>query len=143
DGKYVIAGSISASKVSVIDAKTEQIVWTLGFDKGVRPITFETGPSGETARMFLQLTDFNGFVVVDFKTHKEVQRIALPEIPPAERVTKMLQGSPSHGIGVTPGGKTLWVNSKMNTRVYEYSLPDLKLMGEVRVGSHPDWLTFT
>ena len=27
--------------------------------------------------------------------------------------------------------------------VYAYSLPDLKLLGEVKVGHHPDWLTFT
>ena len=33
--------------------------------------------------------------------------------------------------------------SKMNTRVYFYSLPDLKLTGNVKVGHHPDWLTFT
>ncbi len=31
----------------------------------------------------------------------------------------------------------------MNTRVYMYSLPDLKLLGESKVGHHPDWLTFT
>jgi len=27
--------------------------------------------------------------------------------------------------------------------VYAYSLPDLELLGGVRVGDHPDWLTFT
>jgi YVTN family beta-propeller protein len=31
----------------------------------------------------------------------------------------------------------------MNGRIYGYSLPDLKLIGGVRVGDHPDWLTFT
>ena len=66
-----------------------------------------------------------------------------PELPVAERVTEGLQGSPSHGIGVTPDGKTMWVLSKMNTRIYEYSMPDLKLLGECKVGHHPDWLTFT
>ena len=34
----------------------------------------------------------------------------------AEKVTEGLQGAPSHGIGVTPDGKTLWRLSKMNTR---------------------------
>jgi YVTN family beta-propeller protein len=27
--------------------------------------------------------------------------------------------------------------------VYAYSLPDLKLLGGVHVGDHPDWLTIT
>ena len=31
----------------------------------------------------------------------------------------------------------------MNSYVYAYSLPDLRLIGGVRVGDHPDWLTFT
>ena len=55
----------------------------------------------------------------------------------------MLQGSPSHGLGVAPDGKTLWVCSKVNSHVYAYSLPGLKLLGGVHVGDHPDWLTFT
>ena len=47
------------------------------------------------------------------------------------------------GIVVSPDNKSLWVNSKMNSRIYGYSLPELSLIGEVRVGDHPDWLTFT
>jgi YVTN family beta-propeller protein len=31
----------------------------------------------------------------------------------------------------------------MNSRIYFYSLPDLKVQGEAKVGHHPDWLTFT
>ena len=54
-----------------------------------------------------------------------------------------LAGSPLHGMGIAPDGKTLWVNSKINSSVYAYSQPDLKLLGGVRVGLHADWLTFT
>ena len=67
----------------------------------------------------------------------------MPEVPASERVTEGLQGAPAHGLAVTPDGKTLGVLSKMNTKVYFYSLPDLKLLGESKVGHHPDWLTFT
>jgi YVTN family beta-propeller protein len=91
----------------------------------------------------VQISDFHGFAIVDFAEHKEVGRVKLPDVPPAERHTEMLQGSPSHGIGVTPDGTSLWVNSKMNSYVYGYSLPDLRPLGGVHVGDHPDWLTFT
>jgi YVTN family beta-propeller protein len=64
-------------------------------------------------------------------------------VPPNERHTAGLQGSPAHGIGITPDGKSLWVNSKVNSHVYVYSMPDLKFIGGVKVGDHPDWLTFT
>jgi len=143
DGKFVVAGSIPGKKITVIDQKTEAPLWTVSFDAGVRPITFEKKPDGSVKRIFLQLSDYNGFVVVDFDMRKEVARIDVPQLPVAERETEGLQGSPSHGIGVTPDNKTLWVLSKMNSRIYEYSLPDLKLMGEAPTGSHPDWLTFS
>ena len=143
DGKYVLAGSIEGRKLTVIDGKSEAPVWSMDFDRGVRPIAFETNADGSTRRLFVQLSDFHGFAVVDFATRRELQRITLPEVPAAERHLQGLQGSPSHGIGVTPDGKTLWVNSKMNSHIYAYSLPDLKLLGGVHVGDHPDWLTFT
>jgi YVTN family beta-propeller protein len=143
DGKFVVAGSIIARKISVIDQATEEISWTLPMPEGVRPMAFEVNPDGSTKRIFVQLSGFNGFVAVDFAKRQVVDKIQLPELPVAERVTQGLQGSPSHGLAVSPDGKTLCVLSKMNTRVYMYSMPDLKLLGDSKVGHHPDWLTFT
>ena len=143
DGRHVIAGSIQGRNLTVIDQETEEPLWTLYFENGVRPIGFETNPDGSTRRMFVQITNFHGFFVVDFEKRKEVGRIELPALPKEEQNWDTLQGSPSHGIGVAPDGKTLWVCSKVNHAVYAYSLPDLKLLGGVEVGHHPDWLTFT
>src|SRR5258707_13905172 len=39
--------------------------------------------------------------------------------------------APSHGIGVAPDRKTLWVTSIPNNAVYVYSLADLSLVGQV------------
>src|SRR5213593_1859449 len=143
DGRFVVAGSIIGKKINVIDQATEEIVWTLATEEGVRPMACDVSPDGSTKRIFAQLSGFNGFVIVDFAKQQAVDKIKLPELPPAERVTQGLQGSPSHGLAIAPDGKTLCVLSKMNTRVYMYSLPDLKLLGEAKVGHHPDWLTFT
>ncbi len=143
DGKFVVAGSIIGRRISVIDQATEEISWTLPMPEGVRPMAFEVNPDGSTKRIFVQLSGFNGFVTVDFAKRQVVDKIQLPELPEAERVTQGLQGSPSHGLAVSPDGKTLCVLSKMNTRVYMYSMPDLKLLGDSKVGHHPDWLTFT
>ena len=143
DGQFVVAGSIPGRKINVIDQKTEEVVWTVPTSEGVRPMAFDTNPDGSTKRIFVQLSGFNGFITVDFATHKVADTIKAPEVPAAERVTEGLQGSPSHGLAVSPDGKMLCSLSKMNTRVYMYSLPDLKLLGETKVGHHPDWLTFT
>jgi len=143
DGKFVVAGSIPGRKISVIDQKTEEILWTVPTREGVRPMTFDTNADGSTKRIFVQLSGFNGFTTVDFATHKLGDEIKLPELPKAEKVTEGLQGAPAHGLAVTSDGKTLGVLSKMNTRIYFFSLPDLKMLGESKVGHHPDWLTFT
>ena len=143
DGKYVVAGSVVGKILTVIDRETEKEAWSITFEGGVRPITFETNPDGSTRRMFVQISELHGFAVVDFATHKEVQRITLPDVPGKQKNTEGVQGSPSHGIGISPDKKTLWATSKWYGYVFEYSMPDLKLMASVPVGDDPDWLTFT
>jgi YVTN family beta-propeller protein len=143
DGKFIVAGSIAGKILTVIDGETEEPVWTVSFENGVRPITFEKNPDGSTKRMFVQISNLHGFAVVDFATHKEVNRIILPDGPGKEKDTDGVQGSPSHGIGITPDGKTLWATSKWYGYVFAYSMPDLKLLGSVPVGDDPDWITFT
>jgi YVTN family beta-propeller protein len=142
DGRYVIAGSIAGKNITVIDAQTDQTSWVLNFDLGVRPIAFDTNPDGSTKRMYVQLSDLNGFAVVDFATHKEVTRIELPKLPSGKAPFEG-GGNASHGLAVTADGKTLVVNSRLNSAVYMYSLPDLKLRGSVEVGKAPDWVTLT
>jgi YVTN family beta-propeller protein len=142
DGKYMVAGSIAGRNMGVYDTATDQLAWSL-FEEGVRPMAFETNPDGSTKRIFVQLSGFHGFAVVDFAQRKEVARITLPELPVAQRHTGTFNGSPSHGLGVAPDGKSLWVTSRVNSRVYGYSLPDLKLLGDVEIGKEPDWVTFT
>jgi YVTN family beta-propeller protein len=142
DGKYVVAGSVSGKLVTVIDVQTEQPVWELNFDKGVRTMAFESGPDGSTRRIFVNVSDFNGFEVVDFAERKMVAKIKVPDEPSGGKI-RGLSHDPAHGIGVAPDGKTLWANSKYADAVFVYSLPDLKLLGHVATGSLPEWLTFT
>src|SRR5262249_4492176 len=142
DGRYVIAGSIAGKSVTVIDAQTDEPAWVLDFDLGVRPMAFEQNPDGSTKRMFVQLSDFNGFAVVDFMARKEVTRITLPALGPG-KIAVREGGNASHGMAVTSDGKVLVVNSVLNSSVYVYSLPDLKLLGSVDVGRAPDWVTLT
>ena len=63
--------------------------------------------------------------------------------PGHEKETNVLQGSPSHGLAITPDGKMLWATSKYYHCVVAYSLPDYKMLKVVDVGPHPDWLTIT
>jgi YVTN family beta-propeller protein len=142
DGRYVIAGSIAGKTATAIDQRTEEPVWVMHFDLGVRPMAFEQNADGSTKRMFVQLTELNGFAVVDFATHKEVQRIELPKLSSGKEPV-YVGGNASHGMAVSADNKRLVVDSRLNSAVYVYSLPDLKLQGSIDVGIAPDWVTLT
>jgi YVTN family beta-propeller protein len=143
DGKYVVAGSIQGKTINVIDAQTEQPVWTLEMDLGIRPMTFNSNPDGSTKWIFAQLTGLNGFAVVDFATRQEIKRIKNPDLPPGKATVP--EGSdPSHGMAVTADGQTLVVCSRLNNFLYAYSLPDLKLLGGAELGGKgAGWVTLT
>ena len=151
DGKFAAAGSPPGQFITVFDLQKMEIAWEVTFDQGVLPVIIDSNPDGSGRRIFAQLNGTNGFVVVDFATHKEVARIKNPNEP---------KGFPpgcegiSHGIGISPDHKTLWTNSRPGNAVFVYSLPDLKLMGHVALpetevpgkaprGGGPAWVTFT
>jgi YVTN family beta-propeller protein len=46
-------------------------------------------------------------------------------------------------MAVTSDGKILVINSRLNSALYSYSLPELKLLGSADVGLAPDWVTLT
>jgi YVTN family beta-propeller protein len=154
DGKYAVTGSIENKAATVVDLQTEQAAWEVKFDSPVRPMAFETNADGSTGRIFVQLSGFNGFAVVDFAKRVEVARVKLPDQPGGFGFAEGRTGTPSHGIGVAPDGKSLWVNSTFANAVFKYSLPDLKLVGYAALpevhplghcptGSVPEWITFT
>jgi YVTN family beta-propeller protein len=154
DGKHLITGSIPQKLITVIDLQQEVPVWELELDKGVRPMAIEANPDGSTRRIFVQISDINGFAVIDFAARKEVARIVLPRAKTPFETDAGRATSPSHGIGVSPDNKTLWVTSIPNNAVFVYSLADLKLIGEVPLpslnlpgrapaASVPNWVTFT
>ena len=156
DGRHVIAGSIPGKSLTVIDLATDKPVWETRLDLGVRPMAIEANPDGSTKRIFAQLSDLNGFAVIDFAKQHEVARIKLPETTVKFEMDDGRATSPSHGIGVSPDNTTLWVTSIPNNAVYVYSLAgsEPKLIGEValpvlRVAGHgpistvANWVTFT
>jgi YVTN family beta-propeller protein len=143
DGKYIVAGSIAGKTVNVFDAATEQPAWTLEMDLGIRPMTFSSNPDGSTKWIFVQLSGFNGFAVVDFAGRKEINRIKNPDLPPGKSIVPA-GSDPSHGMAVTADNKTLVVCSRINNFLYAYSLPDLKLLGGAELGGKgAGWVTLT
>ena len=145
-GIAMFAGAvIGAAAVGGLHAQTKpkayQVTEQTVVDASALPAS--TNPDGSTKWIFAQLTNFNGFAVVDFATHKEIKRIQNPDLPPG-KAPGTAGADPSHGMAVTSDGKTLLVNSRINNALYAYSLPDLKLLGGADLGGKgAAWVTLT
>ena len=98
--------------------------------------------------MFVETAKLNGFSVVNFAKRKEVTKVLFPNSPTGFSNPNNL----THGSGISPDGKTLWVNSRAANATFVYSLPELELVGhvpmaELKVEGHaaitadPHWLT--
>jgi YVTN family beta-propeller protein len=148
DGKYVIAGSSRGAKppanmMNVIDTQTKEVAWSLLMRPAPSPMAISKNPDGSTKWIFAQLGGMNGFAVVDFQSQTKINEIKLPELP-AEKQNRHGPPAPSHGIALTADQKTLLVNSRLNSALYAYSVPDLKLLGSVALGGKgAGWLTIT
>jgi YVTN family beta-propeller protein len=148
DGKYVLAGASRGAKPAanamyVIDSRTNEVAWTLSMSPSPSPMAVTKHPDGSTDKIYAQLGGFNGFAVIDFATRVRTNQIKLPDLSP-DKQNPFGPPAASHGIAVTADQKTLLVNSRLNSALYAYSLPDLTLLGSVALGGKgAGWLTIT
>jgi hypothetical protein len=48
-----------------------------------------------------------------------------------------------HGLEVLPDRSAVWASSRLDSRIYGWSLPDLEFIGSVEVGPTANWMTPT
>ena len=148
DGKYVVAGASRGAKPSanamfVIDTRTHEVAWTVPMSPAPSPMAVTKNPDGSTDKIYAQLGGFNGFAVVDFATRVRTNQIKLPDLAP-DKQNPFGPPAGSHGIAVTSDQKTLLVNSRLNSALYAYSLPDLNCWEAFALGGKgAGWLTIT
>ena len=140
DDNFVVAGLSGDPEpgdptIQVIDTATDKVVWGMelkgpnvqGRDNHeVRPMAFEANPDGSTKRMFAQAAAINGVWVIDWATHKVVDILYPPELKPWHKNADGVQGAPMHGVEVLPNRSAVWASSRLDSRIYGWTLPDLK-----------------
>jgi hypothetical protein len=48
-----------------------------------------------------------------------------------------------HGLEVLPDRSAVWASSRLDSRIYGWSLPDLEYIGAIEVGPTANWMTST
>jgi hypothetical protein len=105
DGRFAYLAGLKSPILRVADAKAHELVREIGpFSNFVRPFTV----NGHQTLCYVNVNDLLGFEIGDLKTGKMLHRI---EVKGFEKGTPKRHGCPSHGIGLTPDEKELWVTS--------------------------------
>jgi YVTN family beta-propeller protein len=94
--------------------------------------------------MYVALTKLHGFVVVDIPTGKVVRKVEMPAKHPEPHPMKLESaGTYTHGLGLTPDEKELWVTSLLDDAIYVYDLKADKIIAGPATGDEPNWVTFS
>ncbi len=137
-GKYVYLDDIGSPWLAVADTKTHTITKKIGpFANFIRPFTIN---SAET-RAYVTVDSLLGFEVGDIKTGRKLAHIVVEgwEPGPVRR-----HGDPSHGIGLTPDEKELWVCDGHNMRLHIFSASEpYQQLSTIPLQDMPGWVTFS
>lgn len=123
--------------VSVIDTNTQEVIRQIYCPGQVRPIVVDK----DEQWMYVAISGFHGFVVVDLEQGRAVDTIEHPPYPPDAEMPEHY--TPTHGLKIRPGEEELYVTSVIDNKIYIYAIPNIKLLGKIDVGVGPNWITFT
>ena len=91
--------------------------------------------------LYVALSDYHGFEIVDIPSKKQVARVDLPAAPPAD--CELEPHTETHGLALAPNEKELWVTSLTDGGVYVYDIASKKLSKEIMTGACPNWIGFS
>lgn len=114
DGKIAYLASLSKT-LSVADVASRKVLRTITFSDAVRPMVI----NHDGSRVYVNTEDLLGFEIGDSRTGKLIKKVEAPEEMWKAKFTDPSNhffghGGPSHGIGMTPDEKEMWVVDNIN-----------------------------
>jgi len=139
DGARAYLAGLKSPLLMVTDAKTHEIVQKVGpFGNAIRPFTV----NADKTLCFVNVNDLLGFEIGDLKTGKMLHRV---EVQGFARGKPKRHGCPSHGVGLTPDEKEIWVCDAVNQHLHIFDatvMPPKQIAG-VGLREQPGWVTFS
>jgi hypothetical protein len=139
DGTEAYLAGLKSPLLTVADSTSMRATRTVGpFSASIRPFTV----NGQQTICFVNVNELLGFEVGDLVSGKKFHRV---EVKGLNKGPTKRHGCPSHGIGLTPDEKELWLCDSFNTRLHIF---DATVMPPVQVASivlrdEPGWVTFS
>jgi YVTN family beta-propeller protein len=136
DGKRMYLGPKGSYHALIADATTHRLIGEIPLSDAPRPIAI----SADEKRFFANVDTLIGFEVVDIPSRKLICRVEA-EVP-AELLRKT---SRSHGIGLRPGEKELWMCDVYHDRTYVFDLTTVppKQVATIAMKGGGYWMCFS
>jgi len=139
DGKFVYLAGLHSPKLAVADAHQNKVVKEIGpFGNVIRPFTINAAQT----LCFVNVNELLGFEIGDLKTGKMLHRV---EVTGYEKGPVKRHGCPSHGVGLTPDEKELWLADGHNERIHIFDATVMppKQVASIKLRDQPGWVTFS
>lgn len=139
DGKHAYLAGLRSPLLTVVDTATNAIVGTAGpFAASIRPFTVD----GRQTRCYVCINELLGFEVGDLRSGRKLARVEVAGVEPGP---VKRHGCPSHGIGLTPDEREVWVVDGHNQRVHIFDNTTFppEQVESVAVRDEPGWITFS
>ena len=128
DGKHAYLAGLKSPLLTVADTRATRRRGPSGpFGARIRPFTV----NGPQTLCFVNVNGLLGFEVGDLTTGKKLHRV---EVQGFKQGPVKRHGCPSHGIGLTPDEKELWVADAANKHLHVF---DATAMPPRQVAEHP------
>ncbi len=138
DGKQVYLAGLRSPLLSVAETEGHAVAKQVGpFSAPVRPLTV----NGRQTRCFVNVNELLGFEIGDLTTGRMLHRV---EVQGFQKGPIKRHGCPSHGIGLTPDEKEIWVCDAANQRmhVFDATVMPPRQVADVKLRDEPGWITF-
>ena len=139
DGSRVYLAGLRSPLLSIADTKTHTVVKTVGpFAASIRPFTVNAAQT----ICYVNINELLGFEVGDITTGTKLHRV---EVSGVKMGPVARHGCPSHGIGLTPDERELWVCDGHNSlmHVFDNTVMPPRQMTSLKVRDQPGWITFS
>jgi DNA-binding beta-propeller fold protein YncE len=139
DGKRMYLAGLKSPLLRVADTATNKVVREIGpFAGSIRPFTVNVAQT----RCFVTVNDLLGFQIGDLTTGKVLARV---EITGFKKGPVARHGCPSHGVGLTPDEKEIWVCDGFNRRLHVFDATETppRQVAAVKLREEPGWVTFS
>ena len=139
DGRLAFLAGLRSPELTVVDTATNEVVRKVGpFAASIRPFTVNAAAT----RCFVNINELLGFEVGDITTGKKLHRV---EVQGFSKGKVKRHGCPSHGIGLTPDEREIWVVDATNQRlhIFDATASPPKQLESIKLKDEPGWVTFS